>query len=470
MKYIIYIPTLLFLFLANSLKGQTNGKVLTQEKLIWFLDNYHPISSQATLLLKKGESNLRKARGGFDPYLSANLDQKQFEDKKYYSLLNGGLRVPTWYGIELKAGFDQNTGVLLNPENQVPQNGLWYTGVSISLGKGLVIDKRRAALKQAQIFVESSVAERNVLMNNLYFDAIKQYWKWVEAWNQYQVFEESVNLAFIRFNGVKRSYLLGDKPAIDTLEAYIQVQNRQMNRNQSFLVYQNTTLDLSNYLWFEKNTPLVITDSLRPPSFENISLDYGNLIDSNFENMLLQLNEKHPEMQLYKYKLTTLELDRRLKADKLKPKLNINYNALNEPINNNVITNYSIENYKFGVEVGIPIFLREQRGDLQLAKLKIQETELGQRQKLLQLQNTVKSYYYEQLNLQNQVALFNTALSNYGKLLNGEKRKYNSGESSLFLINSRETKYIEAKLKLIALKSKYNIAQSGLSWSMGKLY
>lgn len=469
MKSIIYLFIALF-FLPFQGKGQSAEKILTQEQLIWFLDNYHPVAVQGNLLLNKGESSVRKARGGFDPYLHSTFDQKQFDGKEYFNLLNGGLKIPTWYGIELKTGFDQNSGVFLNPESQLPQNGLWYAGISVSLGKGLIIDKRRASLEKAKIFRESSQVERKVLMNDLYFDAIKQYWKWANAWNQYKVFEESVELAFIRFNGVKRSYFLGDKPAIDTLEAFIQVQNRQINRNQSLLYYQNTTLELSNYLWFENNTPLVITDSLKPPSFEKVELDFSTITDSNVQSTLVQLNEEHPEMQLYEYKLSSLNIERQLKAEKLKPKFNINYNALSEPINSNVISNYSVENYKVGIEFGIPIFLREQRGDLQLAKLKIQETELSQQQKLFQLQNKVRSYYNEQVILQNQVTLFKDALFNYRQLLNGEKQKYNSGESSLFLINSRETKFIDAKLKLIELKAKYNIAKTGLTWSMGKLY
>ncbi len=50
-----------------------------------------------------------------------------------------------------------------------------------------------------------------------------------------------------------------------------------------------------------------------------------------------------------------------------------------------------------------------------------------------------------------------------------EKQKFNSGESSLFLVNSRETKLIEAQLKLVELSSKYNIATRGMDWAVGGL-
>ncbi len=449
--------------------GQAKTKVFTQEQLLWYIRNYHPVSIQGNLLLKEGESTIRKARGAFDPRVYSDLDQKYFDSTTYFSILGSGLKIPTWYGIELKTGFDQNNGVFLNPENNIPSGGLWYAGISFPIGQGLFIDKRRATLKQAKIFAESTRAEQQKLMNDLYFDAVKQYWKWVEAWNQYQVYEESVQLALTRFNAVRQSFLLGDRPAIDTLEAFIQVQNRQMNRNQFQLLYQNLTLDLSNFLWFENNTPLVITDDLKPPAFGEISLTRIIPSDSLYQ-LLVELEEQHPEMQLYKYKLSSMEVEKRLKIEGLKPQININYNALNEPVGDDFISGLSTQNYQWGMEFRFPIFLRQQRGDLQLTKLRIQGTELDQQQKLLELQNKVRSYYNEQVNLERQVILYTSAVNNYNRLLQGERRKFNAGESSLFLVNSREINLIQARLKLIELITKYNVAQIGLTWAIGKLY
>tara|TARA_B100000508_G_scaffold102004_1_gene80416 strand:+ start:44800 stop:46173 length:1374 start_codon:yes stop_codon:yes gene_type:complete len=451
------------------LVGQQEGEVLTEDQLIWFVEKYHPVARQGKLLNNRGESSVRSAKGGFDPVLHGNINQKYFDDKNYFSLMNGGLKIPTWYGVELKAGYDQNQGVYLNPENSVPSNGLWYGGVSVTLGQGLFIDQRRATLKKAEIYAASTQSEQRSLMNNLYFDAIKQYWAWVQSWNQYQVYEESVQLALTRFEGVKQSFFLGDRPSIDTLEAFIQVQNRQLSRNQAKLVYQNTTLKLSNYLWYENNTPLEITDSLRPPSTTEMQLPEA-VSSSTLQDVLAKLPESHPEMQLYDYKLDAMDVDRRLKVEGLKPKVNLHYNALNEPVGDSFIGGYRPEDYKWGMEVSFPIFLRKQRGNLQLTKLEIQEVELNQQQSLLALQNNLKSFYNLQLNLQDQVEISSSAVANYNQLLAGERQKFDSGESSLFLVNSREINLIKAQIELVKLIAKYNVARIGLLWSAGNLY
>jgi hypothetical protein len=72
------------------------------------------------------------AARGADPKLT--LIKKQFKDTEYYSILNSSFKIPTWYGIEIKAGFDQNEGYYLNPENTVPNAGLTSLGISVPLG------------------------------------------------------------------------------------------------------------------------------------------------------------------------------------------------------------------------------------------------------------------------------------------------------------------------------------------------
>lgn len=445
-------------------------KTFTQADFLFFVNKYHPLMKQANLLARMGESTVRNARGGFDPYLYGNLDQKYFKESEYYDILGSGLKIPTWYGIELKAAYERNEGVFLNPENTVPADGLWSAGASITLGKGLFIDKRRATLKQAKIFAESTIAQQRVLVNDFYFEAIKEYWKWAETWNQLKVYQDALDLAKVRFEAVKQSYILGDKPAIDTLEAFIQVQNREMNRNESRLQYQNKTLELSNFLWFENNTPLQITDSLVPPLFSNLDISQTIIYNDSLQTILENLSQDHPQLQLYDYKLSTLDIERRLKAESLKPKINLNYNLLNEPQGGDYIDNFALENYKWGVEFSFPILLREARGNLQLTKIKIQDTEYLQQQKGLEIRNKVLQYYNEQQNLLRQVNLYTKAVNNYNNLLLGERQMFDAGESSLFLINRREVSLISAQIKLMQFISKYNISYNGVYWAAGRLY
>lgn len=453
--------------MLSSWLVQAQG-VLTEQQLIEWVKDFHPMAKQGELIIQEAESKLRKAKGGFDPYLFGDFSQKQYKEKEYYNLFNGGVKVPTWFGIEAKAGYEQNRGTFLNPENEMPENGLMYGGISIPIGQGLLIDKRRAVLKQARLFTEASKWEQRKWLNDLFYDAIKAYWNWVEAYNKQLIYAESVDLAKERLDGVRQSFVLGDKPAIDTLEAHIQWQTRQQGFNDIELDYQLKTLELSNFLWTENNTPLEITDRLTPPRFDNI-LDKPVLLLTEVDSSLTFLESNHPEMLIYDYKLSDLAIEQRLKKEYLKPNINLNYNFLNEPVGEGTVENFTTNNYKWGIDLKFPVLLRKQRGDVELAQLKISNTEWKRKQKLQTLQNKLRGYYNKHLVLARQIDLYGSTVQGYQGLLDGEKQKYTAGESSLFLVNSREVKLIESRVKLIELRAKSQIAFIGISWATGRM-
>lgn len=458
----IYVCSLLMLIGLINITAQTDSTVFTPQQLLWYIEQYHPVSIQSKLLVQQGEGRLLMARGNFDPYLSAGLEQKQFNDKEYYSLLGAGLKVPTWYGIELKSGYDHNRGYQLNPQNVLPDDGLWYAGISVPIGKGLVIDKRRAELQKAKLFVSSTKAERDNMMLALFFNAIKEYWNWVAAFNEYQIHSESVELAKFRLRAIKDSYEFGDRSAVDTLEAYITVQNRELNKTQAKLKYDNVTLELSNYLWFENGMPLVISDKLQPPQCQKLNPEAVISADS-LNHLIGNLAFTHPEMQMMDYQLAGLEVDRKLSFENFKPNLNFNYNFLNEPQG----TSFSTNNYKWGFNFSMPLFLRSERGEYRLSKLKIQDAQWSLNQKLLDLENNLRKHYNTQVTLSKQVELYQDAVQNYNKMLIAEKMRFESGESSLFIVNARESSLIEAQLKLVVLLSDYNVSKVGVGFAAG---
>ena len=66
----------------------------------------------------------------------------------------------------------------------------------------------------------------------------------------------------------------------------------------------------------------------------------------------------------------------------------------------------------------------------------------------------------ESYQLQNQ--LTQELVDDYEVMLKAEERKFFLGESSLFLVNSREAKLIENKIKAIDLENKYFTTKANL--------
>jgi len=445
----------------------TSQTVLSFEEYMSIVREHHPVAVRAGLQPLKGEAEVRKARGGFDPSVISKVSEKYFDDKQYYSLVNGGLTIPTWFGIELQSVYEQNEGVFLNPEHNVPDGGLWHVGVTIPVGQGLFIDERRTQLRQAQIYEKSTEAERQIILNDLLYEAGSAYWSWFEAYHNLRVYEEAYNVAEVRYNAVKQSASLGDVPPIDTLEASIQVQNRQLSLQQARLDYNNASALLSIYLWEEGMVPLVVSDSTVPVTREQVFDMSDNTILGVDPDSLLA---GHPVLQQYRYKIDRLEVERRWKQEKLKPKLNLKYNAINEPIGGNPLNEYSIDNYTWGLELKIPILLREARGDLRMTDVKIRETRLDLKNKEAMLNYKADNALNTWATTLQQIDLYNQTVQDYDGLLSGERQMFEFGESSLFMVNARELGYINAQLKLIELLAKNRKASLSAAYALGNLH
>jgi outer membrane protein TolC len=117
----------------------------------------------------------------------------------------------------------------------------------------------------------------------------------------------------------------------------------------------------------------------------------------------------------------------------------------------------------------MPLRLSEGRGGYKLAKLKIQETNYAQALQQQTIENKIRFYYNEIIGLRQQIKIYENAYLNYLALFRGEDIRFKAGESSLFLLNSRENKVLEAMQKLIELKTKFYKSQVALQWAAGQL-
>ncbi|MEY4351108.1 MAG: hypothetical protein RL078_1175, partial [Bacteroidota bacterium] len=165
----------------------SQNNIIRPEAFLLTVLEQHPLAKQANLIPEFAETYVLKARGGFDPKINYDLSQKYYGDKLYYSLSDAQLKVPTWYGLSLKTGLEQNRGTYLDPQGATPTNGLWYGGIEANLGNGLFIDERRAELQKATIFQQSSQLEKRLALNELLFEAGYAYWNWFEQYHSLQI-------------------------------------------------------------------------------------------------------------------------------------------------------------------------------------------------------------------------------------------------------------------------------------------
>ncbi len=443
----------LLLFIGNSISifGQTASTEFSYNEFLGYVKKYHPLVKQANLKINEAQANLLQARGAFDPKIEVDFKEKQFKNTAYYSLLNSSFKIPTWYGIELKAGFDNAEGIYVNPENTLPNKGLTSFGISVPLGQGLFSDERMAAIRKAKIASNLNSAERNLQVVEVIYNASVSYMNWKRSFDEIKLYEDYLKNALIRYKGVQILIKEGDKPAIDSVEAAITVKTRSLNLENAKLKYTKAKLELSNYLWLENNIPLELNDLLQPE--ELLAKTIKETLKIN-ELATISL-ENHSKIKALDAKIAMLKVDRKLKANLLLPKLDLSYTYLSEP---SYIDNYRFEDYKIGLNFSIPLFLRKERGSLKLANLKIEDAEFVLQFEKKNLENKIKSQQEEITSLEIQQDFNDALLNDYKILLNAEERLFEMGESSLFVINSRENSLVSSQINDIVLENSYFIA------------
>ena len=436
--------------------------VLSFQEYIGYVKKHHPIIKQANLVLNSGEAYLLKARGGFDPKLEIDYSTKEFKDLEYYDLLNATFKIPTWYGVEFKANFEENTGVFLNPQNSVPDDGLYAAGVKVSALEGFLINDRMASLKKARLFIEQTKAERDGIVNELLFKASQAYFDWIKATNQKKIYSDFLINADNRFKAIKRNVEAGENAAIDSIEAKIIIQNRHLDIEVAKLNQTEKRLKVSNYLWLN-GIPMELQSTVIPslPSklLLNTSSDIKKIIESQFTL------EQHPKIQSLNYKVKSLEVDKKLKANKLLPKLDIEYNFITSSPEN--IDTFNNQEYKASVSFKTPLFLRKERGELRLSKYKLQDANLEQINTQLSIQNKINLGYNEIHSLDKQHSIILEMVNNYKKMVVAAERKFFIGESSLLAVNTYERKLIDTQLKENSTQIKLLVTRAKLYNSTG---
>ncbi len=422
----------------------------------------NPLAGKARNSSEYGRAMLKAARGNFDPQLSSSIESKQFKSSHYYTFGSAELKQPLYTSQYLKLGYQYGDGIYLNPERNTPQIGTPYIGMEASILQGLLFDKRRAEVVKARHYYDYFDAEQKIQMNDLLYSASATYAEVLYTKRVSDLYAYFADLADERLRGISALSSAGERPSIDTIEAAIFLQGRLLDQ-------QAGKIEL-----FKKVTEI----SFLNPQSQNASAPQVNFSDSL--ELLYNLAVKsvgrtmageqttNPLIAQYMAKQKVLDTEKRLKREMIKPVLDVSYNFLNTSTDV-LYPNLSINNYKWGATFSMPLFLRKSRNEYKMASLEANSNQLETVNKQNQI-NFKRRYILEALGITAGQITNAERSAAYSKLLvEAERLKFTNGESSLFLLNSRENKWLETELKLAEYRLKFIKAFLELTYVNGDL-
>lgn len=427
-------------------------------EFIQMVQEQYPLIELANIQTEIGDATLLQRKGAFDVELGTDFRQKFFSETNYYRIFNGGAQWQSPYAFKLQAGVDLADGIYLNPERNFPSSGLGYLGITMPIGKGLLMDEARAGLRDGELFQELQSQKRLQLRNEIMSLALNSYFEWIQADQLFKTYEEIAEAAKNRYDFVILAYEGGDLAPIDTLEASMQYRQRQLE----LLAAQNKRLSAQANI--QNFVPGFNLDQWASPTFDEIAALWQSRSDDFWKNSLLQ----HPKLIDLQIERERILIDRRLARESLKPKVDLKYqwlNSLNQIRTGDINTTLSPNDYSWGISFAYPIPLRAARGKMQLNKIKQFENQFKRDQLQQELEARMEALLVIQANFQEIIADYDVLIDDFRRLLEAERSMFEIGESSLFLVNTRENRLLKAQVSYInlqysAFKNLLNLAKT----------
>lgn len=348
-------------------------------------------------------------------------------------------------------------------ERQTNDGGEFKVGFEQSLLQGLTIDKRRAAMRKADLGVVA--AEPSIDKQRIYFleYAAIDYWKWVATGHWYLINRDLLELAQTRVEGIESRIARGILPEIERVDNRRLIVSRQAKLIEADRKFQQAAVELSLYLRDQFGSPVLPSAARLPPFPEP-----GEPLEDHYEADVEVALMYRPEPRYLRVQREKLLVELNYSRNLTLPQLNAVVDAAKD-----VGGPTSPKNDKgpFQMEAGVLFAVPMQR---RTATGQIRSTEAALTQVRAQEQFAVERV---QADVRFALAGLKTAYEEYLRAQEGaelaaqmgaaERTKFDLGNSNILFVNLREQATADARILVVDSLAEYFIAAAEYRAALG---
>jgi outer membrane protein TolC len=404
------------------------------------------------------------AQGGFD----LNVDAYSLaQPLGFYKMYRTGVTAtqPLWRGGYVYGGYRIGDGNFPTwyGERETNEGGEFKLGATLPLWRDRPIDKRRGAVAQANL--ARAAADPSIQTQLLDIDraAAMAYWSWVAAGASLRVERNLLGVAEVRNAAIKRRVELGDLPGSEAVDNDRVVAARRLKVVAAERKLQESAIKLSLYLRSSDGQPLVPTPDVLPA-------DFPKPLPPRTDNLPTAIERAwsaRPEIRELSLLRQSLAVDLRLAENLTRPALDATVwgskdvgAAASEKRDK---TPYEMEG---GLLAEVPLQRREARGKIRAVQAKIAQVTAKQRftndkiaAEVRDAHSAIVLAYARVLDASSNVALAR-------QMESFERRRFELGDSNIFMVNQRETAAVEARLAEIEALADYHRALANFRTSL----
>jgi outer membrane protein TolC len=445
------------------------------------IDFNHPTLQSTELYQKLAQAERMAAKSEFIPKYNSRTLYENFRLIKGGALDGGAtLHEVSWQtplAVELIVGVRADTNAFLPPDTLTyPINKAYLTsikrsrvsngnqseivfGARIPLLRNLLVDEFRANLKLSQL--ELTYAKLKFLDKRaeLMMKGSEKYWDWVTNGFKLQVAEEILELAKARTDGIKERVNDGANPPIDLVEAEGQLKFREEAYIKALREFEKETIGLSAYLWDEGLNFLTPRKGNLPQSFP----DPISISEDISETYLKLALKERPEILKLNTDITKENINLKLAKNNLLPKIDL------ELLPSQDIENFEgTTNFNGSINVQLPLYPLKAQSEILKAQTKISQNKLDLINTQAEITNEIRDALSYIQTTKDRVEQSRLAVEKLKELLEGERTKYQYGNSTLLLLNIRESAYADSKNKLYEALGEHQKALAQYRYAIGE--
>ncbi len=385
--------------------------------------------------VREAQAKRMAAFAAFEPRIDLSSEGKDYGNDLQYRLDRAEARVGLPGGIDLVGGASQATGAFINPERKTPTEGLANFGISAPLGGALIFSDRQYAWGAASRDLELEEAKLDRVQRKVTLDAVKAYTFWQAQSEVQSAVDDALAVAAERLRLVREAFRLGERSEMDTLEAYLSWVDRRADAAKQQNLSAAAVADVERLLRGAEDISVNVR-GVRPE-------ERPVILGLNAELSIAGPGAQNvPELAMAGAALRRERLATTTAWAQWLPAPYVDYRMIQWGG-----SAWNPESVQWKVGLAVPLFNQKARADLAgaQARLRAAQANATSTQNAVEVLRTQLEQQVQALDSE-QKALTASETAAYA-LLQQERRRFALGESTMFILASRETKYLEAVQK-----------------------
>jgi cobalt-zinc-cadmium efflux system outer membrane protein len=441
------------------------------EAVLRSVDERYPLLLAAIEDVNAAEGEQLAADGGFDP--SWKTKASAYPAGGYQNFrAETGLEQPTGlWGTRFFAGYRVGYGDFAIYDGKARTNdyGEARLGATVPLLRDGSIDRRRATIRRAELAADIarlSVRQQRIELARV---ASAKYWDWVGAGRRLSVALQLLNIATGRDDGIQRRVARGDVPNYEHIENVRAIQQRQGAVVSATRSLQQASIELSLYFRDERGEPIVLSDVRLPTSLPEPS---GALVaPQEAERLALA---RRPDNQRADLQREQQRVELTLAENQRLPAIDLTLAGVQgfgptTPTLSTIVDYPDIDNAnkklnKTGFEaslfIDIPLLNRTASGKRDAAEASLRRITEQARYTRDKIVAEVRDATSAMVQARRRLEAVRAEVRAADELATLEERRFDLGDSTLLIVNLRETAAAESHIKEVDALVDYHKAEA----------